>query len=228
MDDMVGTPGRPGKEEEVKMNRQRTNNGGFSLIEILVALTILAIGLLAVVKLQVAAIRSLSFSRHLTTATQLGEQQMEWLRSLPFDPILPNTPPKDSAGSNITVGGSSNSVFLDDSVNQTQASFLDGIPGSWHSHPDNPLNALGEQATRGEMKYFVRWRVNRGPISPTGNFTFPGLEQMHIELEVIWWENSQNAPANPTHFQISGWTETTFRNTDAHRIRLESVRQQDI
>lgn len=65
------------------------NNQGFSLIELLIALTIFAIGLLALAGMQVTAIRGNSTAHSLTTVTDLSDGLIEqlWARS-GDDPLL--------------------------------------------------------------------------------------------------------------------------------------------
>lgn len=57
---------------------QRDN--GFTLIEVLIAVVLVAIGLLAVAGLQTTAIRGNSFARQTTLATQLAEEMVERIR----------------------------------------------------------------------------------------------------------------------------------------------------
>ncbi len=66
---------------------------GFTLIEILVALTIFAVGLLAVAAMQTSAIKVNSTAGKLTNLSTLGMDKIEELSALPYsDPLL------DSAG----------------------------------------------------------------------------------------------------------------------------------
>ena len=58
---------------------------GFSLIEVLVALSILMIGLVAIVGLQVSAIHYLGVARHRSEAIQIASQVMEYLKMVPVD-----------------------------------------------------------------------------------------------------------------------------------------------
>lgn len=75
---------------------------GFTLIEVLVALTIFAVGLLAVAALQTAAVKSNSTAGKLTNLSTLGMDRIEELSALPYlDPWLQaagNWPGTDSAG----------------------------------------------------------------------------------------------------------------------------------
>jgi prepilin-type N-terminal cleavage/methylation domain-containing protein len=63
--------------------RARSEQGGFTLIEILIALTVLLVGVSGILAMQLTLTRSGGFSRHLSEATQLAETQMEILMLLP-------------------------------------------------------------------------------------------------------------------------------------------------
>jgi type IV pilus assembly protein PilV len=76
---------------------------GFTLIEVLVALTIFAVGLLAIAALQTSAIRMNSTGDRLTELSTIGIDKYEELMGLPFtDPQLvvggPYTDPNPPAG----------------------------------------------------------------------------------------------------------------------------------
>ena len=58
----------------------RRRNQGFTLVEVLIALTILAVGLLALALLQTTAIKGNSLASKSTVATQLAQDQMEKFR----------------------------------------------------------------------------------------------------------------------------------------------------
>lgn len=62
----------------------RSNRTGFSLLELLVALSILAIGLLGVIPLAIATIRLNAFQNQMLNAKYLAERQAEYLRSISF------------------------------------------------------------------------------------------------------------------------------------------------
>ena len=57
---------------------------GFTLIEILITIGILAFGLLAVASMQVSAIRGNDFSSNVTEATVLAQDKLELLSTLPY------------------------------------------------------------------------------------------------------------------------------------------------
>lgn len=63
-------------------------NKGFSLLELLIGLLILAIGLLAIAALQTTSVRGNFFSHNLMQATYIAQDRMEFLKNIPY---LPNT-----------------------------------------------------------------------------------------------------------------------------------------
>jgi len=58
---------------------------GFTLIEVLIGLVILAIGVLAITSMQITSITGTSFSNRLTQASILAQERLEFLKSLPVD-----------------------------------------------------------------------------------------------------------------------------------------------
>lgn len=65
---------------------------GFTILEILIAISILTVGLLAVATMQVSAIRGNKLSDDLTIALALSEDKMERLQNIPYnDPDLADT-----------------------------------------------------------------------------------------------------------------------------------------
>jgi prepilin-type N-terminal cleavage/methylation domain-containing protein len=57
---------------------------GFTLIEVLIGLIILAIGVLAIAGMQITSIRGTSFSNNLNQASILAQERLEFLKSLPI------------------------------------------------------------------------------------------------------------------------------------------------
>ena len=62
----------------------KTEEGGFTLIEVLIAVMVFAIGTLAIATMQGTAIRGNSMGRHSTEATTLAMTWLEDLASLPY------------------------------------------------------------------------------------------------------------------------------------------------
>ena len=60
------------------------NKKGFTLIEVLVGLVLLAIGLLAIAGMQITSVRGNFFSSNMTQASILAQDHLETLRNLPY------------------------------------------------------------------------------------------------------------------------------------------------
>ena len=128
---------------------------GFSLIEILIAITVFAIGILAVGKMQIAAIKGNSFANDLTKATTLAQDRMEKLIGLPYeidptvntDPLDDTNPPNGPAGlddTNATADHNDPNNPVDDRYNIF-----------WNIATDHPINNTKE------IRVIVRW-TDRG------------------------------------------------------------------
>ncbi len=68
--------------------RQRRGEGGFSLLELLIALTILLIGITGILTMQIVSLRATAYSRHATEAAVLAEDKLEQLRTVPINNAL--------------------------------------------------------------------------------------------------------------------------------------------
>ena len=71
---------------------------GFTLIEILVTVVVIAMGCLAALWLQSVAMRGHAQSDHLTAATSLAESELERLRSLPWADLTVEVEEHGAAG----------------------------------------------------------------------------------------------------------------------------------
>ena len=71
---------------------------GFTLIEILVTVIVIALGCLAALWLQSVAMRGHAQSDHLTAATSLAESEVERLRSLPWPDLTAEVGDHGAAG----------------------------------------------------------------------------------------------------------------------------------
>ncbi len=71
--DAVSTNSQPGR-----------GRGGFTLVEVMIAFVLLSMGLLAMLALQLHAMRGGQLGRHYTFAAQAARDQMEMLHRLPW------------------------------------------------------------------------------------------------------------------------------------------------
>ncbi len=78
------------------------NNKGFTLIEVLVALVLFALGALALAHMQVLSIKGGAFGKEAMTMTTLAEKKLEELKNTPFDAIASNTTGVVEQGMTIT------------------------------------------------------------------------------------------------------------------------------
>lgn len=64
------------------------NSKGLTLIEVLVAIVILAIGLLGVAKMQYMAVAGNAFGREMQVAVQLGQEKLEMIKSMSYIDVV--------------------------------------------------------------------------------------------------------------------------------------------
>ncbi|OOP57815.1 MAG: hypothetical protein AYP45_01410 [Candidatus Brocadia carolinensis] len=64
------------------------NNKGFLMIEVILAIAIIAIGLFAVMSLATAVIKGNKQSKGVTVATTLAQDKMEYFKGIDYDAIL--------------------------------------------------------------------------------------------------------------------------------------------
>jgi type IV pilus assembly protein PilV len=104
---------RSDRMNSIRMPEKRE---GFVIVEVLVAITILSFGLLAIASMQTTALQGSAFARHVTEGTNWAQDRMEVLLALPYgDPLLsggadladPNPPSPD--GYTITYDVTNNS-----------------------------------------------------------------------------------------------------------------------
>lgn len=64
---------------------KRSRSGGFTLIELVVAILVFALGIMGILKMHQATVQANNFSMQLTEAVNAAEDQMEFLRGLSFN-----------------------------------------------------------------------------------------------------------------------------------------------
>ncbi|HDH02444.1 MAG TPA: prepilin-type N-terminal cleavage/methylation domain-containing protein [Nitrospirae bacterium] len=143
---------------------------GFTLVEVLVALTILVIGLLGVALMQVVSIQGNTFSREMAVATGLGQDMLEKLRTLQWTEL--NVDDALTAGDH-PIGSDINRDLDGD----TNPPFLAVAAGT--------ANIIDERG-------FGAADVGRGPLLYTRTWTItdnqPATNMKTIEVTVLWKE----------------------------------------
>ena len=82
-----------GSQREQPLPTRHVRRNGFTLIELMIAMTVLAVGLLTVASAQIHAMRGARSGRHLSQAIQIAQSRMELVQ-------------RDTwAGPNLAVGG---------------------------------------------------------------------------------------------------------------------------
>ncbi|MFC1882643.1 prepilin-type N-terminal cleavage/methylation domain-containing protein [Thermodesulfobacteriota bacterium] len=89
---------------DMKQIKRKNDSQGFTLIEVLIAISIFAIGFLAVAAMQITANKSTRRAVEITEATAIASDRMERLMALPYtDSLLDpgNHPPEKQGNYNI-------------------------------------------------------------------------------------------------------------------------------
>jgi type IV pilus assembly protein PilV len=73
-------------EDGRRNTRVAEGERGYTLLEVLIAISIFMVGILAIGSMQTAALQSNATSRGVTEAVAMMEEQMEMLMAMPWDP----------------------------------------------------------------------------------------------------------------------------------------------
>jgi type IV pilus modification protein PilV len=109
---------------------------GFSLLELLIAVLVLGVGILALIQMQVAAISGNLSANQMTTALTLAQDEIEQLKRLALtDAALTD----GNAGNNANLTSTPNAASLE------------------HADANNPVDEKG--GTTGLRRYYRYWNV---------------------------------------------------------------------
>jgi type II secretory pathway pseudopilin PulG len=153
--------------------RRISGEGGFSLVEVLVATVVLTTGLIAVAQMFVASTNQNMDARRVTTTAVLAQQKIEQLRALAWGFDEFGLPVSDF-GSNITVtppvssGGVGLQASPPNTLTTSTTGYVDYLDayGAWvGTGTAPPQNAI----------YVRRWSVEPLPTNPNNTLVFQVL-----------------------------------------------------
>jgi prepilin-type N-terminal cleavage/methylation domain-containing protein len=125
--------------------------GGFNLIEVMVAMGILVFGLLAVGTMHIGAVRGNYFSGNTSAALSLATERMEDLFNRNWnDPIFADNPANNTNLSSLTT------VDFEDAVN---------LGGTTYRRIVNFADSTGAMPTSRQMTVIVTWGDNAHGVS---------------------------------------------------------------
>jgi len=221
--------------------RIKSDNSGFSIIEVLTALALLMIGLAGIISLQVAAIHWLGQAKHRTVATQVGAAVMEQLKVTPIaSPVNPSLKAKD--GNSVDIVDADGNALLND------VTMADGYM-TWHRL--KPMTASGEVYGSNWtadhfylVAYGVEWGSTNGSKFLTGSGSgfaqaqfpeiVPGPREIYIEVWVGWVElgdrqtiTGVTGPPNVKNYfdYINGSFPSYPAVFPKHRVVLRTIRR---
>ncbi len=155
------------------MNKLAYNNkNGFSLIEVMIAIVVLAVGMLAVAKMQISSIKDNSIASGFTEATGFAQNKMEELVNLAYnDPGL-----NDNDGNGTNQDTTANGGTVNGTDNDEEGVVVDGIATFGLTDISTPDNS---QQNRGatNVLYTISWNIA---------VDRPAANAKHIRVYVQW------------------------------------------
>ncbi|MDY6838023.1 MAG: prepilin-type N-terminal cleavage/methylation domain-containing protein [Thermodesulfobacteriota bacterium] len=149
---------------------------GFSLIEVMVAMAVLAIGILAVAAMQIKSVKGNALANDQARAVALAEERLESLMLIPYiDPStgVLHTLLADTNGDGLPGLDNDDDGNNDGFVDPNDGSVL--YPG-WadHADPNNPITGTD----------------HRGAFNVFWNTALPGNNTVNIRVIVTWGRSS--------------------------------------
>ena len=148
--------------------------GGFTIVEMVVAMTIMALSMMALASTQFSSLKALGASRQRSAFIELGNGYMEQLRSLPAEQVgVSSTDPEWMSGTAYPGG------------------LHEGLPAVVLTAATPPPPAAVQVVTTTEVKgivvpYTVRRWITRDPAGG------PSDDLRRLEVEVEWLENRRS------------------------------------
>lgn len=154
--------------KEQRATAMREGGGGFSLIEVMIAILILTVGLLALAQMMVIATNANALSGRMTGSAALAKEQLELLKAAPFY-INPADISPSGVNPMLQVGG--------DLDNDTTVSTQDYF--QYYDEDGQPVSPNGPSGA----SYVVRWEVEQ-VVAPGGTGALP-LAMLRITVRCL-------------------------------------------
>jgi prepilin-type N-terminal cleavage/methylation domain-containing protein len=186
---------------EMSLFNRRSGTNGFSILEVLVAITILAIGMTAMAELIAQTLNGTESARYIALATTLASEKLEDLNR------WPGVDPHVAAGGSLTsdsTGGSLN--YYDDvdmstttgQVSETIATSGGGYQSVVHMATGQviPNGASSPPSGSGTLDFHRRWLIESNPV--VNGITLTGSRRVTVVVTL-----TNQAVQVPVSFQMS-------------------------
>jgi type IV pilus assembly protein PilV len=151
--------------------RQRRNQGGFSLIELMIAMLVLTVGLLGGMLILAAAIASNAQAKFDSSAVAMAQSTMDRILAISASAALTTKTNMTDCNGNTysinTANGGAATTNINGITNGTQAIDFTQAPVAGYSMQYTLCAAGGAGYTGNPQVYDVRWNVSAGPTPTT-------------------------------------------------------------
>jgi prepilin-type N-terminal cleavage/methylation domain-containing protein len=143
------------------------SESGFGLVELLIAMTIMAVGISAIVAGFSSGIIALNRASHTSTAGTLADRQMEAYRALQYTSVALNT--VTGAASPYTTDRPTGSTLGNDVVDGAQAACPVTTPSPWTPAPSCAVQSgvVGPDGRTYRVDSYIIWYCPLGASAPT-------------------------------------------------------------